>query len=187
MKTMIQKEKGFYVYYVDRRGYAGPHFTTLYFQDLSQLFSKFMEWQIVLLFRDWDQVYAKVKEDYSGHYWCNFPVAHYACFDETGRWYSSNNLIGLYRKWRAERSRLYYCKTMVRRNGRKRAAYGSFRYPHTMQEMRNYYVDPDARELGINVRMRAARSVHNIPNAWDDQWAHNEKCWKQHRKNQWKM
>ena len=183
MKNLYQKEKGIYVYYVDYRGFTGAHFNTLYFQSTTQLFEKFMEWQICILFRDWDHVYEKVREDCSERHWYNYPVAYYAAYDQDGRWFSSTHLMGLYRRWKRDRYRHGDVRLMVSRNGHKKQAWGHFRYVRTTQEIRNYFVDPWADELGVKVDMRV-RNYHTLPHTYEEPCSYTHKSWKKQSKRQ---
>lgn len=74
---------------------------------------------------------------------------------------------------------------MMRRNGRKKSAYGWFRRPKTTQEMRWAHAWDDEEDCPPP---RGRRQGHNLPNAWDDYYAHGEKSWKKQskRKRQWK-
>lgn len=67
--------------------------------------------------------------------------------------------------------------------GKQPRAYGSMRYPHTIRTFR--WAEAHRRE-GIKVRPRANKLGH-MRDAYDDFFAHNEKCWKRHRKTQWKF
>lgn len=71
------------------------------------------------------------------------------------------------------------------RQGRKKDAYGTFRYIRTTQE-RCWAHAWDDEEFCPSPR--ASRQGHNLPDAWDDYWAHSEKNWKMQskRKHQWK-
>ena len=62
-------------------------------------------------------------------------------------------------------------------------AYGSFRRIRTFQERRWFHAWDDEE---FAPKGRLSRSVRNLPDSWDDFISHNEKCWKRHRKTQWK-
>lgn len=62
-----------------------------------------------------------------------------------------------------------------------------FRRPKTTQERKLYVgLCADQKELDVVVKLRAARSVRNLPNAWDDEVrsSHNIKSWKAYRTQQ---
>jgi len=62
---------------------------------------------------------------------------------------------------------------------------GVLRHMKTTQEIRaNVGLEIDARIEAVKVRIRAARSKHNLPNAWDDFFPSLTKNWKDYRKTQ---
>jgi len=69
--------------------------------------------------------------------------------------------------------------------GIHKPAWRWFRSIRTTQERRWAHAW-DCEEHAPHVR--SARQGRNLPNAWDDYWAHNEKCWKYQskRKSQWR-
>lgn len=58
-------------------------------------------------------------------------------------------------------------------------AYGRLRHPKTLSSLRWAYAHLDE---GIHVR---AKGNVYLPTLWDDQFAHNERCWKRHRLTQY--
>lgn len=62
-----------------------------------------------------------------------------------------------------------------------------FRHPKTTQERKLYVgLCTDQKELDVRIKLRAARSARNLPNTWDDLYAHPIRSWKEHRKLQYK-
>lgn len=62
-----------------------------------------------------------------------------------------------------------------------------FRRPKTTQERKLYVgLCTDQKELDVVVKLRAARSARNLPNAWDDviRSSYRVKSWKIHRGQQ---
>lgn len=64
---------------------------------------------------------------------------------------------------------------------RSRRAWGSYRYPKTLNSLR---MDEAHRLEGFRI---AKKKNGQLPTAWDDIRSHNEKCWKRHRKTQYKL
>ena len=62
------------------------------------------------------------------------------------------------------------------------------RHPHTTQEMRMSYAAPCYPEdvPHSEIRGRAGRNPHLLPNTYDDIFIHYEKCWKSLRKTKYK-
>jgi len=56
---------------------------------------------------------------------------------------------------------------------------GLFRHPRTTQEKRQ---NQDFREF-----CRPARRPSNLPDAWEDYFKHQDRCWKNYRKTQYKI
>lgn len=71
-----------------------------------------------------------------------------------------------------------------RDRGQRARAYGHWRSPKTFQEKKAYYATTDWEE--VNIKVRGKRKPHNLVDTWDDLHSHNEKCWKRHRRTQWK-
>jgi len=62
-----------------------------------------------------------------------------------------------------------------------------YRHPKTTQERKLWTgLCIDSKEFDVNIKLRAARSARNLPNAWDDLYAHPIRSWKEHRKLQYK-
>ena len=62
-----------------------------------------------------------------------------------------------------------------------------YRHPKTTQERKLYIgLCADQKELDVNIKLRAARSARNLPNAWDDlvKSSYRVKNWKIHRAQQ---
>ena len=74
---------------------------------------------------------------------------------------------------------------MRSRQGRKKSAFGSFRYPRSMQEKRWALAWDDEEDCPP---VRGRRRPRQLPDAWDDYYAHSEKSWKKQskRKHQWR-
>ncbi len=62
-----------------------------------------------------------------------------------------------------------------------------FRYPHTKNEMKQFYASK-VNELGIPINIRGRRRPKSLPNSWDDYYRSNMSLrnWKAYRKKQWK-
>lgn len=71
------------------------------------------------------------------------------------------------------------------RNRGRKPAYGNWRHPRTYQEKKAYY---DALDQEEPVKVRSRRAAHLLPDLWDDNYAHAEKCWKRQskRRHQWR-
>lgn len=67
----------------------------------------------------------------------------------------------------------------------RRTAYGGWRHVKTYQEKKAYY---DTLEQDYPVKVRGRRKPDQLPDLWDDQYAHNDKSWKTQtkRRHQWK-
>ena len=62
-----------------------------------------------------------------------------------------------------------------------------FRAMRTTQERRQVVALEDfnrTNDEGIIIKIRLARSVHGLPNAWDDYCRDRTRSWKKHRVNQ---
>lgn len=64
---------------------------------------------------------------------------------------------------------------------RSKPAYGRIRYPKTLNSLR---MNEAHRQEGFRIPKRGRGW---LPTAWDDVPGHNEKCWKRHRKTQYKQ
>lgn len=64
---------------------------------------------------------------------------------------------------------------------RNKKAYGRYRHPKTLNSLR---MDEAHRQEGFRL---PKKKQGQLPTAWDDVLSHNEKCWKQHRKTQYKL
>lgn len=104
--------------------------------------------------------------------------------DQNGKLFTRDRLVGLYLDWYCANPNPYRSR-YSRRNGYKKHAYGGFRSFKTFQE-RKWANAWDDEEFAPKVR--AARNSSNLPNSWDDFYAHSDKCWKTQskRKHQWK-
>lgn len=79
----------------------------------------------------------------------------------------------------------HYRKLPVPHTRCYRASAQYFRYPKTLQELKNIdalYHDDDMKDL--KVKIRAKRKY--IPTSWDDFWRDKPRSWKKQRKHQWK-
>lgn len=173
-----------------------------FYETLDDLFVDFSEYSLKTLFGSTDNLYVNVKDevksklDYRFRYdWYYYEkrdrlqAVHYVALDRGGKFISSDRLVGLYREWRRGQVNFYRESWhSASDRGKKKSAYGGFRYIKTTQERRMDFIDPEATELGIEIRVRNARNAANLPTAWDDFWAHNQKCWKKQSKrdHQWK-
>lgn len=110
----------------------------------------------------------------------------YLCYDCFDKHYSQDRLIGLYRIWRNNPTRRRRRGWL--QHGWNRSAYGTYRYPHSTQEIRWAEAWDDEEFAPKKGFARRARRMRNLPNAWDDELSHNDKCWKTQskRKHQWK-
>lgn len=124
---------------------------------------------------------------YSAYFDCNIYISVYkkVAYNENGKLLPIDHLVGLVRAYRrrvrnrrGSWKRKYDC-------GKKKSACGWFRRPHTTHERRwnNAWDDEEFAPKG-----RAKRNIRNLPSAWDDYWAHCDKCWKTQskRRHQWK-
>ena len=64
-----------------------------------------------------------------------------------------------------------------------------YRHPKTTQERKLWTgLCIDSKEFDVNIKLRAARSARNLPNAWDD-WVRSSyqvKSWKNYRTQQYR-
>ncbi len=99
------------------------------------------------------------------------PVVFFIVRDEFGTvdpW----DAIACYRKT-FPKKRTYF-------TGSKRPHRKYYRHPRTTQE-RRLLVEEGTPPI------RSRRNFVNLPNFWDDKPRHIERCWKSHRKHQWKV
>ena len=107
--------------------------------------------------------------------------AHVVC-DENGNHYTSDRLVGLYRKWYYTRPKRRYLFVHA---GYKPGCWSGFRTLSTLQERKWAHAWDDVEDAP---KVRAARQGKNLPDSWDDYQRHAEKSWKHQskRKHQWK-
>lgn len=111
----------------------------------------------------------------------------YVIVNENGTILSKETILGEYRKflrnWKSPYD--WYSKWIRLRNGRKKSAYGGFRHPKTLNELKaNESLDEDAIEYGVKIREKRKY----LPTVRDDNYSHNDKSWKTQskRRKQWK-
>lgn len=106
-------------------------------------------------------------------------IPAYAVYDQDGNLYTPDRLIGLWRKRIQERRKQFHYPK------RSKRAWGHFRKIRTLQERKWAHAWDDEE---FAPKIRAARQGKNLPDAWDDYSAHNDKCWKTQskRRRQWK-
>lgn len=61
----------------------------------------------------------------------------------------------------------------------------AYRFPQTKNEMKQYYTAIDV-ENGVMIKVRGKRRAKNLPHLYDDQYRHGSRCWKDHRRVQWR-
>ena len=111
----------------------------------------------------------------------------YRIVNENGIILSRASILGEYRKWINERTSYWHQKWLKRRNGQTKSAYGRFRHPKTLNELKAIFsLDEDDKFYGAKIRSKRGKSY--LPTVWDDVYSNNEKCWKTQskRKKQWK-
>lgn len=120
-----------------------------------------------------------------GDFFCDIEHHVYVAYEEQ-KPITPDRLVGEYRAWvknyYARSRRSWYNR---RDRGARKDAYGRFRRPRTTQERRwaSAWDDED-----FMPPVRGKRRSHNLPNAWDDVYSHNQKSWKKQskRRRQWK-
>ena len=97
-----------------------------------------------------------------------------------------DRLIGMRRAWTHRRYVQSIRRRQARYGRRTKQAYGGFRRPHTTTEKRAFCSLKDEEYTNLG---RARRSIPNLPDTWDDVYAHADKSWKTQskRKHQWKQ
>lgn len=107
-------------------------------------------------------------------------------FDETGKQYLPDVLVGLRRTWLySHASKDYHNRYNNTNNGRKKGVYSNIRHMKTFQERKWSKAWDD---VEFAPKTRPARMGYHLPDAWEDLYAHNDKSWKTQskRKRQWK-
>lgn len=106
----------------------------------------------------------------------------YVVYDENGKQYTPDVLVGLRRAWKSKEFRNRYRRNT---NGRKKAAWGGFRRFKTFQERK--WADA-WKDEEFAPHVRRARAKPNLPDPWDDHYSCGSKSWKHQskRKYQWK-
>lgn len=98
-----------------------------------------------------------------------------------------DRLVGMYRAWKYDRyqQRINRFKYFRHKRTLKRA-YGGFKHPRTTAEKRAFCSLKDEEYTNLG---RARRNIPNLPDLWDDRYAHADKSWKTQskRKHQWKQ
>lgn len=155
--------------------------TVCYYKSLDALFRIYREWQLAnFTNQDWADfnLSEALRMSKTGYV---YDSGLKSAYDHNGVLLRSDYLVGQYREWLASRKRS--CKSYCR-SGK---AYGHYRAICTFQERAHYYIDPEAKEMCVNVKMRNSRG-NNLPTSWDDIYSWNQKCWKKQskRQHQWK-
>ena len=110
-------------------------------------------------------------------------------YSEKGKLLSPEMLCGILSPFWAElneESRRRWLEKMSYFNGRRRKAWGHWRRPRTTQERRfveeTVFLDVDEETEELNVIPIKFRARKNLPNSWDDIYAHAQKSWKKQSK-----
>jgi len=114
--------------------------------------------------------------DYRGHPVSPKVIAEYARHAEKNRQY----------RWQNQEE-YWYRYDSVPRIGRCRRSGGCRRMKTTQERRENDFLDhydEDARDYCI--RSRRSRTLHGLPNSWEDYWVYSQKTWKKHRATQYR-
>lgn len=183
----IQNNPGIYAYFVDTTGLFTKKVQFYYFDTWKSFFSIFGNVKRnIEQFGDWDKIWFTCERNEKNYYWRSVGLAYYAVYDQDGRWFSPAYLIEKYGEIEKARKKRVNDYIHQRRHGRKKGAWGHYYAIKTARTNRNYFVDPDVEELGINVKYR---SKANPPDSWDREKSSSmEKSWKcqSKREHQWK-
>lgn len=187
----LQERNGIYVYSVKRWSYGNPEIVAEFFCDINQLFRYFSEWRLKYLLTDWDGIFRKAPDRIEFEYYGAYDICFKAVYDDKGKWYSPDLLLGMYRKWRAEFSNVDYYreKHERKRRGRKPKAIGSLVCIPIGRKLRQAFHDPEVLELGISFDIGKEKSARMLQLPYEDHYYHRtEKSWKTQskRKRQWK-
>jgi len=125
----------------------------------------------------WDRLLWETYGHVRRHPWSSFSVYAKVAYNAKGKLLPVSQLVGYARK--APRNKKWWW------NRTRNPAYGHFRAIRTIQEKRWASAWSDEEEP---VQPRAARNIHNIPDAWDDYMSDAQKSWKwqSKRRHQWK-
>lgn len=191
------QEKKIYVYSFDRSDYHDPILIVNEFDSVGHLSCAFNEKQFRYLFTDYEGIHRLVgnaAELENKLHMSAWRMKYFAAYDEDGKWYAPDLLIGLAREirrlndlwWIEKRKHDKYRKAQ----GKKKRALGNVRMPPIYRLIRNAYHDPDALELGIKfANTKKQRDAKALCVKWDDDvYRINDKSWKTQskRKRQWK-